>query len=101
MPKKEKIFTNEIYAYALENSIEHGKTMANIVLPKLFQHGLKREFIKNIMPEINKVVDEVNSMPENDKIKLFSHYKKYLPEKIVLEKGLKELPNIRKNQKGQ
>jgi len=95
----EKSFTNEIYAYALENAIEHGKTMANVVLPKLFQHGLKKESIKDVISEINKVVSEVNSMSSEDKIKLIGNYKKFLKEKVIKEKGLKELPNVRKNQK--
>jgi len=99
MTKKEKNFISEIYAYSLENAMEHGKTMPNVILPKLFQHGLKKESIKNIMPGINKIIDEVNSMSDNDKIKLFDHYKKYLPEKVIIEKGLKELPKIKKNQK--
>lgn len=91
-----KNFSNEIYAYALENAIEHGKTMPGVVMPKLFQHGLKKEHIKDVMSEINKIVEEVNSMSENDKIKLFNNYKKLLPEKVIEEKGLKDLPNISK-----
>ena len=91
-----KSFTDEIYAYALENALEHGKTMPGVVMSKLFRHGLKKEHIKDVMSEINKIVEEVNSMPENDRIKLFNNYKKFLPEKVIEEKGLKDLPNISK-----
>ena len=91
-----KNLTNEIYAYALENAINHEKAIVSSVLPKLFQHGLKKEEIKEIMPEINKIVSEVNSMSvENRKLK-FLDYEKYLKEKPIEEKGLKDLPNIEK-----
>ncbi|MEK6873600.1 MAG: glutamate--tRNA ligase [Nanoarchaeota archaeon] len=96
MVKNLKNFSNEIYAYALENAIEHGKTMSSVVMPKLFQHGLKKENIKDVMPEINKIVSEINSMPSGERDKLFNNYKKFLPEKFVEEKGLKELPNVSK-----
>ena len=47
-----KNLTNEIRAYALKNSIEYEKAVVGKVLPKLFNHGLKKEEIQKIMPEL-------------------------------------------------
>ena len=55
-----KDLLNEIYAYALENAILHEKAIPGAVLPKLFQHGLNKDEIKDIMPLINQVVSKVN-----------------------------------------
>ena len=93
MDKKPKSFTNEIYAYSLENSIVYGKAIPGSVLPKLFQHGLKKEQIKDIMLEVNKIVSEVNKISGSEKLKLFENYKKYLKDKKEQEKGLKDLQN--------
>ena len=89
-------YINEIYGYALENALIHGKAIEGGVLPKLFQHGLKKEEISKIMPKIKEIVSKINSMPVNDKEKLFQSYKKFLKEKVEKEKGLKELPNVSK-----
>jgi len=88
-----KDLTNEIYAYALENAFLHDKAIAGSVLPKLFQHGLKKEDIGKIMGGVNSAINKVNSMKKEDIEKEFEKYKKYLHEKPVQEKGLKELPN--------
>jgi len=87
-----KKFDNEIYAYALKNAIEFGKADAGRILPKLFLHGLDKKDIKLIMPEIVKIVGEVNK--SKDKEKEFEKYKKYVMEKEEeKEKDLPELPN--------
>lgn len=85
-------FDNEIYAYALKNALEFGKADAGRILPKLFQHGLDKKDIKTIMPEIVKIVNEVNKF--KDKEKEFEKYKKYVIEKEEeKEKDLPELPD--------
>ncbi len=89
-------YINEIYAYALENALIHGKAIEGGVLPKLFQHGLKKEEISKIMPKIKEIVSKVNSINLKDKEKLFESYKKFLKEKAEKEKGLKDLPNAKK-----
>ena len=89
-------YINEIYAYALENALIHGKAIEGVVLPKLFQHGLKKEEIGKVMLKIKEIVSKVNSMDLKDKEKLFESYKKFLKEKVEKEKGLKELPNVSK-----
>ncbi|MEA3329690.1 MAG: glutamate--tRNA ligase [Nanoarchaeota archaeon] len=89
-----KSFENEIYAYALENALEFGKTKEGIVLPKLFQHGLKKEMIGEVLPKIKEIVALVNQASAGEKQTLFENYKKFLAEKMVQREGLPELPNV-------
>ena len=90
--------SNEIYAYALENALTHeGKAMPSAVLPKLFQHGLKKEEIGKIMPEINEAIKKVNSLSKENLNSEFEKNKQYLKEKVEQEKGLKDLPNHSKS----
>ena len=91
-----KDLLNEIYAYALENAILHEKAIPGAVLPKLFQHGLNKDEIKDIMPLINQVVSKVNKLSNGEKNNEFDVYSKYLKEKPKEEKGLKDLANISK-----
>lgn len=88
-------YIDEIYAYALENSINHGKAIESAVLPKLFRHGLKKEEIKDILPRIKIIVDEINSWKEEAKIEKYEEYKQFLKEKTPQREGLKDLPNVR------
>ena len=91
-----KDLLNEIYAYALENALLHEKAISGAVLPKLFQHGLQKEEIKDVMPLINEAVNKINKLSLEDKNKKFKIYSKYLKEKPKKEKGLKDLSNISK-----
>ncbi len=84
-------FTKEIKAYALRNSIEYGKCDPGKILPKLFQHGLERENIKGVIPKINTIVEEVNSLSKEEREKEFVEYKRYVKER---EEKEKELPEI-------
>src|SRR3989344_2350439 len=88
---------NEIKAYAVKNALEFGKADAGRILPKLFNHGLKKENVKNIIIEINKVVKEINDLNKEQLELLFSRLKQYIKERDEEEKGLSELPNSGKN----
>lgn len=88
--------TNEIRAYALKNALEHGKADPSRILPKLFQHGLEKQDIKNIMLEIQKIVKEINSLSKSEKEKLFAAYEKFIPEKAEESHELPELPEVSK-----
>ncbi len=94
MPKD---FTNEIYAYTLANALEYEKAIPSAILPKLFQHGLKKDDIKNVMPVIEEIVKLVNTMPKNEREVKFGNFKKYLKEigQRGEDKGLPELKNIK------
>ena len=84
---------NEIYAYALRNAIEFGKTDAGKILPKLFNHGLEKEGIKGVMPKVQEIVKKVNGMKKNDREEEYENYKKYVKEQEHEERGLPELLN--------
>jgi glutamyl-tRNA synthetase len=70
-----KDFSKEILAYALQNALEYGKADASKVLTKLFQHGLDKKEIPLAMKEINKIVEDVNSIKEKEREKLFESVK--------------------------
>jgi len=89
-----KDFSKEIKAYALKNAIEFGKADSGRILPKLFQHGLDKGEIKEVMPKINELVKEVNSMSEEDRKKYFEKYESYVVEREIADKGLPELQNV-------
>src|SRR3989344_7106156 len=89
-----KDFSKEIKAYALKNAIEFGKAESGRILPKLFQHGLDKREIREVMPKINEIVKEVNSMFEEDRKKYFEKYESYVVEREIADKGLPELQNV-------
>ena len=86
-------YDSEILAYALRNAIEYGSTEAANVLPKLFQHGLKKEEIKEVMPDIEKIVTKVNSMSLDERRKLYVDFSKLVKERVEKERDLAELPD--------
>jgi len=92
-----KSLLNEIRAYALRNSIEYDKADPSKILPKLFQHGLKKEEIKEIIPRIKQITNEVNTLPIEERESQFLNYKKYIPLKEEKEKTLPGLPNPSKS----
>ena len=52
-----------ILAYALKNAVEHeGKAVAGSIISGLFNVGLEKDKIKDIMPAINLILKEINSM---------------------------------------
>ena len=60
-----KDLKREILAYALQNSIEFGKADASKILPKLFQHGLEKKDIPEIMILITTLeakLEDVNEL---------------------------------------
>ena len=89
------VWEDKIYAYSLKNAIEHeGKAMAGSVLGHLFQDGLKKDDIKEVMPLINEDIKKVNSMGEKEREKEFKKFEKFV--KIIEHKereGLPELPD--------
>ncbi len=87
-----KDFSKEIMAYSLQNSIEFGEAKVDKILPKLFQHGLKKEDIGKIMLSIKEAVRKVNAMSEKERTESFEKLKDYVKEKVEEEKGLPELP---------
>ncbi|MDH3352890.1 MAG: glutamate--tRNA ligase [Nanoarchaeota archaeon] len=90
------ISKNTIKAYAIENAVKYGgKANQSAVLAGLFAEGLEKSKIKDIMPTIQKVIQEVNGMSEEEqKEQLESSGSK--TSKREVREGLKELPNAEK-----
>ncbi len=86
----------EIWAYALKNAMEFVKTDVSKILPKLFQHGLEKNEIKDIIPVIKKIVDEVNSLSAKKREVLFSKYMDVVKVREEKEHTLPELANVKK-----
>ena len=91
-----KDLSKEILAYALHNAIEYSKTSPDRILPKLFQHGLKREEIKEIMPKLQEIVKKVNSLKPEEIKKQFQKYKDIIKVHEEKPRELSELPNANK-----
>lgn len=91
--KKEVHLKDYTYAYALKNALEFGKADAGRILPKLFQHGLMKIQIKEIMPQIQEVVKEINSWDEKTRKMHYGKYKQLIPEKSENEE--RELPDLK------
>ena len=88
---------NEMWAYALRNSIEFGKTDAGKILPKLFNHGLDKKEIGKIMPKVREIVKKVNSLKKEEREKEYKNYKKYVKERdLGREDELPELEDVDK-----
>ena len=88
---------NIIKAYAFKNAVEHdGKAVAGSVISGLFNHGLTKGGIKEIMPSVNEILKEVNSLPLEKQEKEFLKYENIIGHRPERE-GLPELPNVDKD----
>jgi glutamyl-tRNA synthetase len=89
-----------ILKYALQNALKFkGKANPGNVIPKIMgdDPSLKSK-IKEIIPQINKIVKGVNELSlDQQKEKLLSLAPELLEKKEVEKKGLKELPNVGKD----
>ncbi len=88
-------FEKEIKAYALKNALEFGKADPSKILPKLFQHGLKKEDIKNILPEIKKITDEINALSNEERQILFPNYEAIVKTREEKTNELSDLLNAK------
>lgn len=86
-----KDLAREILAYALQNALEYGKADAGRVLPKLFQHGLKKEGIGKIMPVIAEAVKKANSLSRERLEEDFRKLEKFVKVHEEKEKNLPEI----------
>ncbi len=91
-----KDFSKEIKAYALKNALEFGKADAGRILPKLFQHGLDKKDIRIIMPDVTKIVEEVNSLEDNKRLEELEELKGLIKEHVEGERVLPEIANAGK-----
>ncbi len=85
-----------IKAYALENAIKYnGQANQGAVLAGLFAEGLEKSKIKDIMPKIQEVLEEVNKLSPEKKKEQFNKLDSKTSKREIRE-GLKELPNAEK-----
>ena len=65
-----------IEAYALENALSHGgKANPGAVIKSLFTEGLKKENIKDIVPQVNEIIEKINSLPQDKQTEKFNSSK--------------------------
>lgn len=85
-----------VYAYALKNAVEHeGKAVVGAVISGLFNVGLDRGDVKKVMPDVQKVLKEINSWDIEKQKKEFEKYQGIVGHRPERE-GLPELPDVPK-----
>lgn len=85
-----------IKAYALKNAVEHkGKAVSGAVINSLFNHGLKKDNVKEVILEIESVLKEINRLDLNEQKKEFNKLKDLIGHRVERE-GLPELPDAEK-----
>ncbi len=86
-----------IKAYALKNAVEHsGKAVAGSVISGLFNHGLTKDKIKDLMKDVNDALREVNSMKltlQEEEFEKFKDIIGHRPQRV----GLPELEDVDKD----
>jgi len=88
-----KNIDKKIKAYALKNAIHYGgKANPGAVLSALFNEGLEKSEVREVMPKINEIVKDVSKLSLNKQEEEFEKLKKFVSEREVRE-GLPELPN--------
>lgn len=91
-----KITDEKIKAYALKNAIAHdGKANPGSVISALFNEGLKKDKVKEIIPRIKKIIKEIEKFSKEKQFSEFEKIKEVVSERNVRE-GLPELPKVKK-----
>lgn len=92
-----KISDEKIRAYALKNAIHHeGKANPGAVVSALFNEGLEKSEVKEIMPKIQEVIKKISKLSLEQQQKEFEKLKDQISEREIRE-GLPELPNVPKS----
>jgi len=86
----------KIRAYALKNSINYeGKANPGAIVSSLFNEGLEKSEVKNIIPKIQEIIKEIEKLDIDEQKKEFKKMEELTSEREVRE-GLQELPNTDK-----
>lgn len=92
-----KDLNKKIKAYALKNAISYkGKANSGAVLSALFNEGLEKSEVKDVMPKINEIISEISKFNLEEQQKEFEKLKKFTSEREH-RIGLPELPNVSKS----
>jgi len=85
-----------IRAYVLKNAIEHkGKAVAGPIINSLFSEGLEKSEVKEFLPKLYKVVEEINKLELEEQKILYEKHKDLIGRRPERE-GLPELEHIPK-----
>lgn len=87
-----KDLSKEVFAYALQNAIEFGEAKTDKILPKLFQHGLKKENIPELLPIIDDAVKRINALTPDERKSSFAKLESFVAKRSEKTKDLDELP---------
>ena len=91
-----KFSKEKIKAYVLKNAISHdGKANQGAVISALFNEGLKKEEVKEIIPLINETIKDISKLSLDKQEKEFENLKEEVSERETRE-GLEELPDVPK-----
>ncbi len=84
-----------ILAYALKNSLEHnGKAIEGTVINSLFNEGLRKQEIKEILPKVQDIINKINNWDLDIKKTEFEKLKNLIGHRETRE-GLPDLPNVK------
>ena len=87
---------DSIRAYALKNAIEHsGKASQGPIINSLFNEGLKKDKIKETIPQIQLIINEVNKLSPKEQELAFKKLEYIIGYRKERE-GLPELPKLKK-----
>ncbi len=90
---------DKIKAYALKNALAYkGKANPGAVISALFNEGLEKSQVKDIMPDVKQVVAEVSGLSLEEQEKQFKELEDLVSEREQRE-GLPELPLTKKQEK--
>jgi len=94
--KQVNLSDRKIKAYALKNAIHYqGKANPSAIVSALFTEGLEKSKIKEIMPQIQKIIKKISKLSIENQKKEFEKLKNLISEREI-RKGLPELPNVPK-----
>jgi len=83
----------KIKAYALKNSTAYGgKANPGAVISALFNEGLEKSEVKEIMPKVQEIIKEIGKLSIEEQKKEFEKLEEIISEREIRE-GLQELPN--------
>jgi glutamyl-tRNA synthetase len=86
----------KIKAYVLKNAIAYnGKANPGAVISSLFNEGLEKSKIKEVMPKIQKIIEKISKLSLDKQKKEFEKIKDIISSREVRE-GLPELPDVSK-----
>ena len=89
-----KNLNEKIKAYALKNAIHYrGKANPGAVVSCLFNEGLEKSKVRDVMPKIKAIIDEISTLELEEMKVEFDKLKDFVSERECRE-GLRELPNI-------